>query len=99
MEQALTTEDAASSDAARKVELTVSTLSGDYTHAFAEHDKLEHVIEKTIKALELQGEGPWILEFDGRELSHSETIKEAKLQDGDVLTLNPQGGGGGSECR
>ena len=81
----------------KKVTLTISTLSGDYTHDFPEHQKFQVVIAQTIDALELEGDGPWILEKDGIELSHEQTIEQAGLKDGDVLTLNPQEGGGGSE--
>lgn len=83
----------------KKVTLTISSLSGDYTHAFAPDVKLRHVVEKAIKGIPLTGEGPWILEYDGRELDQDETIKHAKLKDGDVLTLNPEEGGGGSGPR
>jgi len=81
----------------KKVTLTISTLSGDYTHDFPEHQKLQVVVDQTIDKLKLVGEGPWILEQDGTELSLEQTIKDAELKDGDVLTLNPQEGGGGSE--
>jgi predicted RNase H-like nuclease (RuvC/YqgF family) len=91
----MSTETKAAQD--KKVDLTISTLSGDYTHAFPEHQKLRVVIEQTIDKLELTGDGPWILEHNGVELSHEQTIEEAGLKDGDVLTLNPQEGGGGSE--
>lgn len=82
----------------KKVTLIISTLSGDYTHDFPEHQKLQVVIQQTIDALQLQGSGPWILEKDGVELDPGQTIEEAGLKDGDVLTLNPQEGGGGSSC-
>ena len=81
----------------KKVTLTISTLTGDYTHDFPEHQKLQVVIAQTVDNLELQGGGPWILEKDGVELSPEQTIKQAGLKDGDILTLNPQEGGGGSE--
>jgi hypothetical protein len=81
----------------KKVTLTISTLSGDYTHDFPEHQKLQVVIKQTIEKLELTGDGPWILEHNGVELSPEQTIEQAGLKDGDVLTLNPQEGGGGSE--
>jgi hypothetical protein len=83
--------------AAKKVSLTVSTLSGDYSHDFPEHQKLQVVIEQTIRELKLTGDGPWILEHNGVELSPDQTVEGAGLKDGDVLTLNPQEGGGGSE--
>jgi predicted RNase H-like nuclease (RuvC/YqgF family) len=81
----------------KKVTLTISTLSGDYRHDFPEHQKLKAVVEQTIHKLKLTGEGPWILEKDGAELNQELTISEVGLKDGDVLTLNPQEGGGGSE--
>ena len=81
----------------KKVTLTISTLSGDHTDDFPEKQKLQVVVEQTIEKLSLVGEGPWILEHDGAELTLTQTIEEAGLSDGDVLTLNPQEGGGGSE--
>jgi hypothetical protein len=87
-------------DAAQhKITLTVSSLSGDYTHAFPESTKLEHVVKEAIREIPLTGEGPWILEFDGKELNQEQTIEQAELKDGDVLTLNPEEGGGGSTSR
>lgn len=81
----------------KKVTLTISTLSGDYTHDFPEHQKLAVVIEQTVRELKLKGDGPWILEKDDVELNPELTIEQAGLKDGDVLTLNPEEGGGGSE--
>ena len=81
----------------KKVTLTITTLEGDYTHDFPAHQKLVVVVEQTIDKLKLKGEGPWILEKDGVELNQELTIAKAGLEDGDVLTLNPQEGGGGSE--
>jgi predicted RNase H-like nuclease (RuvC/YqgF family) len=81
----------------KKVTLTISTLSGDYTHDVPEHQKLAAAVDQAIDKLELKGEGPWILEQDGVELNQELTIEQAELKDGDVLTLNPQEGGGGSE--
>ncbi len=80
----------------KKVTLTVSTLEGDYTHDYPEHQKLTVVIEQTIAKLELKGDGPWILEKNDLPLDSQQSIKEAGLVDGDVLTLSPQEGGGGS---
>jgi hypothetical protein len=81
----------------KKITLTVSTLEGDYLHDFPEFQRLAVVVEQTVKKLELKGDGPWILEKDGVELNQELTIVQAGLKDGDVLTLNPQEGGGGSE--
>jgi predicted RNase H-like nuclease (RuvC/YqgF family) len=80
----------------KKVTLTISTLSGDYTHAFKQDEQLKDVVEETRKKLKLVGEGPWILEFNGSVLDQERTIEQVGLKDGDVLTLNPQEGGGGS---
>lgn len=80
----------------KKITLTVSTLSGDYTDEFRPRQKLKVVVEKAIKEIPLEGPGPWILEHEGTELSQDQTIEEAGLKDGAVLTLNPQEGGGGS---
>jgi hypothetical protein len=81
----------------KKVTLTVSTIeAGDYTHDYPAHQKLQVVIDQTIAHLELTGEGPWVLEHDGTEIDPSVTIEAAGLKDGDVLTLSPQEGGGGS---
>jgi hypothetical protein len=80
----------------KKITLTVSTLSGDHTDEFPPKQKLKVVVEKAIKEIPLEGTGPWILEHQGAELSQDQTIEDAGLEDGDVLTLNPQEGGGGS---
>jgi hypothetical protein len=80
----------------KKVSLTVSTLSGDYTDEFARKQKLSVVVERAIRKIPLEGPGPWILEHNGTELSQDQTIAEAGLRDGAILTLNPQEGGGGS---
>jgi hypothetical protein len=79
-----------------KVTLTVSTLSGDFTHAFKRDDTLDEVVVRTIHKLKLVGDGPWVLEHDGVVLDQTQTVGHAGLQDGAVLTLNPQEGGGGS---
>jgi hypothetical protein len=77
----------------RKLTLTISTLSGaDYTHAFKRNQQLQDVVRGTLKKLKLAGEGPWILEHKGSFVSLQQTISEAGLRDGDVLTLKPQGG-------
>jgi hypothetical protein len=89
-------DDVKQAEAGKKVTLTISTLSGDYAHDFPEHQKLAVVITQTVAKLKLTGDGPWILERDGVELSSEQTIREAGLKDGDVLTLNPEEGGGGS---
>lgn len=81
----------------KKVELTITTLSGDFTDKFNDDKKLQGVVDETIKKLKLVGEGPWVLESSGVELPLDQTIEQAKLDSGDVLTLNPQEGGGGSE--
>ena len=80
----------------KKITLTVSTLSGDYTDDFPPKQKLQAVVGKAIEKIPLQGEGPWILEHDGTELSQDQTIEEAGLEDGAILTLNQEDGGGGS---
>ncbi len=80
----------------KKITLTVSTLSGDYSDEFPPKQKLKVVVEKAINEIRLEGPGPWILEHEGTELSQDRTIEDAGLEDGDVLTLNPQDGGGGS---
>jgi predicted RNase H-like nuclease (RuvC/YqgF family) len=88
--------EAATAHTEKKVELTISTLNGDYSHEFQSHQKLQVVVTQTIKKLELVGEGPWLLEKNGVELDQELTVEEAGLKSGDVLTLNPQEGGGGS---
>ncbi len=80
----------------KKITLTVSSLSGDYTDDFPRKQKLRAVVEKAIAEIPLQGAGPWILEHEGTELSQDHTIEAAGLEDGDILTLNPQEGGGGT---
>lgn len=80
----------------KRITLTVSTLSGDHTDEFPPKQKLKVVVEKAIKEIALEGRGPWILEHEGTELSQDHTIEAAGLEDGDILTLNPQEGGGGT---
>ncbi len=81
----------------KKVTLTISTLSaGDYKHACKQDETLAEVVKQTIDKLKLVGDGPWILEHNGKVLEQGQTIEQAGLQDGDVLTLNQQEGGGGS---
>jgi len=80
----------------KRITLTVSTLSGDHTDKFPPKQQLKVVVEKAINEIRLEGPGPWILEHEGTELSQDRTIEDAGLEDGDVLTLNPQDGGGGS---
>ncbi len=80
-----------------KVELTISTLSGDFTHEFESHQKLQVVVEQAAAKLELEGDGPWILEHEGKELSLQDTIAQSQLKSGDVLTLSPEEGGGASK--
>lgn len=80
----------------KKITLTISTLSGDYTHDFPPRQKLQVVVEQTVAQLKLEGEGPWVLEHNGVELSLQQTIEAAGLKDGDILTLNQEEGGGAS---
>lgn len=80
----------------KKVSLTISTLSGDVTLEFPPRQKLKIVIEHAIKALGLVGPGPWILDKGGVTLDQDQTIEDAGLVDGDILTLSPEEGGGGS---
>jgi hypothetical protein len=81
----------------KKVSLTISTLSGDVTLEFPPHQKLKIVVEKTINKLALVGPGPWVLDKGGVTLDQDQTIEDAGLVDGDILTLSPEEGGGGSD--
>ncbi len=84
----------------RKMRLTISTLNGDFTDDFPEHMRLQKVVDKAIEKLKLVGNGPWVLELDGKELDLNQTIEHAEkegLDEGDVLTLNTEEGGGGSD--
>jgi Protein of Unknown function (DUF2604) len=79
----------------KKITLTISTLSGDFTGDFPANQKLKVAFEKTIKKLGLTGE-EWILDYQGQQLSLDATIADAGLADGAVLTLSTPEGGGGS---
>jgi hypothetical protein len=81
----------------KKAKLTVSTLSGDYTHEFPVHQKLQVVVDQTVAHLHLVAEGEWVLEHNGTQLQLDQTIEQTGLKDGDVLTLSSEEGGGGSE--
>jgi hypothetical protein len=80
----------------KKVSLTISTLSGDATLEFPPNQKLKIVVERTINKLNLVGTGPWVLDKAGVVLDQDQTIEDAGLVDGDILTLSPEEGGGGS---
>jgi Protein of Unknown function (DUF2604) len=82
----------------KKVSLTISSLSGDVTLDFPPHQKLKIVVEHAVQALHLTGTGPWVLDKNGVPLDQDQTIEQAGLVDGDILTLSPEEGGGGS-CR
>jgi hypothetical protein len=79
----------------KKITLTISTLSGDFTDTFPANQKLKVVVDKAIKKLGLTG-NEWILEYEGRVLPLEQTITEAGLADGAILSLNTPEGGGGS---
>ena len=57
-EHAVANEKAAPNGKDKKVTLTISTLSGDYTHDFPGQQKLQVVIDQTIEKLKLTGEDP-----------------------------------------
>jgi hypothetical protein len=80
----------------RKITLTISTPSGEYTNAFKNNQQLRDVVKGTLKKLKLASEGSWILEHNGSVLNQTQSIVRAGLKDSDVLTLNPQEAGGGS---
>lgn len=79
----------------KKVELTVSSLSGDVTLDVPPHQRLAVLVEHAVHELHLSG-GPWVLDKNGVPLDQSLTVEEAGLVDGDVLVLSPEEGGGGS---
>ena len=81
-----------------KIDLTVVTLSGDYSDEFNVHQQLQHVVDKAFKALKIvpaPGE-QWLLRYNNVNLATSQSIKEAGIQDGAVMELAPVEGGGGA---
>ena len=81
-----------------KVRLTVLTLSGNYEDDVNVHQKLQHVVDKALRELEIvpaPGE-QWVLKHDNNTLDPRQTIAEARLDDGAVLELAPVEGGGGT---
>ena len=79
------------------VRLTVETLSGNFTDEFAIDQKLQDVIDKAFRSLEIKpnpGE-TWVLQYEGADLDPQSTIVDSKIADGAILTLAPEEGGGG----
>lgn len=79
-----------------KITLTISTLDGDWTESFSVHEQLHALVQQTIAHLKLEGEGPWILEYDDEPLEQTQTIAQAGLKEDDILTLNPREAEGAS---
>lgn len=81
-----------------KLTLSIVTLSGNYSDEFNVHQKLQHVVDATFKELGIQpapGE-EWLLKNGDTTLTLTQTIEDAKLQDGTTLMLAPREGGGGT---
>ena len=81
----------------RPIHLTVQTLSGNYSHNFRPEDLLQHVVDETVKHLNMvlpPGE-VWELHHGEDLLKLTDTIRQAHLHSGDKLKLAPHEGGGG----
>jgi TUG ubiquitin-like domain len=80
-----------------KIHLTIETLSGKYEHAFNPHDKLQLVVDETLKHLKIKpAPGDiWQLQYNGATLTLSLTIMEAHIPNNAVLTLATKESGGG----
>lgn len=81
----------------KKLEITVLTLSGEYTHKYEPETVLSKIVADTIKHLKLVANDSWILEFNGAVVAQTQTLLTAGLQDGSELDFHaPEGGGGSS---
>ncbi len=82
----------------KKITITMSSLSGDVTLDVPPNQPLHAVVERAVSKLKLVG-GPWILDQNGSPLDQDQTVGEAGLVDGAVLTLSQEEGGGGGPVR
>ena len=89
-------------DESKLVHLTVETLSGSFDGDFAVDQKLQDVIDKAFRSLDVKpnpGE-KWVLQYQGADLDPQSTIADNKIPDGATLTLaQEEGGGGFHECK
>jgi hypothetical protein len=82
---------------ARRIHLTIQTLSGNYSHDFNPEDLLQYVVDETVKHLNMvlpPGE-VWELHHGEDLLNLADTIRQAHLHSGEKLKLAPHEGGGG----
>ena len=82
----------------KKTTITISSLSGDITLDVPPNQPLHAVVERAVAKLNLVG-GPWILDQNGTTLDQNQTVGEAGLVDGAILTLSQEEGGGGGPVR
>lgn len=86
---------------AKKIHLTVQTLSGKYQHPFDADATLQAVVDATFGHLNITptpGE-VWELRYNETVLNLSLTIEAAGLPDKATLMLAAKEGGGGSGRR
>ena len=79
------------------VHLIVQTLSGTSEDTFGSDEKLQDVIDKAFRTLDIKpspGE-VWQLRYESVVLDPQTTIEENDLPDGATLQLAPREGGGG----
>ena len=81
----------------KQVHLTVQTLSGKFEGEFETDRKLDEVIEKTFRSLDIKPSpgDDWKLTYRDRILDPLTTIEENALPDRAVLLLEPAEAGGG----
>lgn len=82
---------------AKLVHLTVETLDGSFEDDFGVDQKLQDVIDKAFRSLDIKpapGE-KWELQFENNELDPQATIGDSKIPDGATLTFAPEEAGGG----
>ena len=81
----------------KQLHLTVQTLSGVFEGEFESDQKLQDVIEKTFRSLDIKPSpgDEWKLTYDERVLDPQTTIEQNALPDRAVLLLEPGEAGGG----
>jgi hypothetical protein len=82
-----------------RVHLKIVTLSGNFSHEFNVHDRLQLVVDETLKHLHIiPAEGEvWILSLHDRDVDLKKTIEQEHIPNDATLKLAAKEGGGGAQ--